>query len=167
MNWDAVGAIGETAGAVAVIATLFYLALQVKQATAVARASARQVVSQMNVDSLEASFDSHLLSSAAKKATLGEELTPDEHSNYVRWILLRMRVFENAHYQRRQRLLEEEEWSGYVVLIAGLVGRASYAHTHWTWAAPSYSPSFVAEVERIIESAESIPAPPTQESVVH
>jgi len=167
MNWDAVGAIGEMAGAAAVISTLFYLAVQVKQATSVARASARQVVAQMNVDSLAASFDSHLLSIAAKKTTLGEELTPDEHSNYVRWILLRMRVFENAHYQRRQGLLDEDEWTGYVVLIAGLVGTASYAHEHWTWAAPSYSPSFVAEVEKIIESAESVTAPPGRESAVH
>ena len=37
MNWDAVGAIGEIAGAATVIATLFYLALQVKHATSVAR----------------------------------------------------------------------------------------------------------------------------------
>jgi hypothetical protein len=30
MNWDAIGAIGETVGAVAVIATLFYLAVQIR-----------------------------------------------------------------------------------------------------------------------------------------
>ena len=33
MNWDALGAIGEIAGAAAVLVTLFYLALQVKHAT--------------------------------------------------------------------------------------------------------------------------------------
>jgi len=31
MNWDAVGAIGEIVGAVAVVATLFYLAYQIRQ----------------------------------------------------------------------------------------------------------------------------------------
>ncbi len=31
MNWEAIGAIGETAGAVAVVATLFYLAIQIRQ----------------------------------------------------------------------------------------------------------------------------------------
>jgi hypothetical protein len=30
MNWDALGAIGEIIGAVAVIATLYYLSLQIK-----------------------------------------------------------------------------------------------------------------------------------------
>jgi hypothetical protein len=166
INWDAVGAIGEIAGAATVIVTLVYLALQVKHATSVARASARQAVAQMNVDSLAASFDPHVLSLAAKKATLGEELTPDEHSNYVRWILLRMRVFENAHYQHKQGLLDEEEWTGYTVLILGLAGPASYAHEHWKWAAGSYSPSFVAEVERIMESVESISPVPSQGATV-
>lgn len=35
MNWDAIAAIGEIAGAVAVVATLFYLAVQVRQSAKV------------------------------------------------------------------------------------------------------------------------------------
>jgi hypothetical protein len=31
MNWDAIGAVGELIGAIAVIATLFYLAVQIRQ----------------------------------------------------------------------------------------------------------------------------------------
>ncbi len=33
MNWDAIGAIGEMLGAAAVVLTLFYLAIQVRQST--------------------------------------------------------------------------------------------------------------------------------------
>jgi len=160
MNWDAVGAMGETAGAVAVLVTLFYLALQVKHATSEARASARQAVAQMNVDSLAVSFNPEVLSAAAMKATLGDVLTPEEHSNYVRWILSRMRVLENAYYQHRRGLLDEEEWTGYMAIIAGLAGPTSYAYQHWKWAERSYSPQFVKEVSRIVESAEPIPTPP-------
>ena len=50
MNWELISSTGDWAGAVAVVVTLFYLARQVKDATAVARSSARQAVSQMNVD---------------------------------------------------------------------------------------------------------------------
>ena len=32
MNWDAIGAIGEILGAIAVVATLFYLAVQIRYA---------------------------------------------------------------------------------------------------------------------------------------
>ena len=31
MNWDAIGAIGEIIGAIAVVSTLFYLAVQIRQ----------------------------------------------------------------------------------------------------------------------------------------
>ena len=39
MNWDAIGAGGEILGAIAVVATLFYLTRQINQSTKVARAN--------------------------------------------------------------------------------------------------------------------------------
>ena len=40
MNWEAIGAIGEIVGAIAVIATLFYLSIQIRQnATATTRSN--------------------------------------------------------------------------------------------------------------------------------
>jgi len=44
VNWDAIGAIGEIVGAVAVVATLGYLAVQIRQNTRADRASSRQTV---------------------------------------------------------------------------------------------------------------------------
>ena len=38
MNWDAIGAIGELAGALAVVLTLFYLARQIKTSSDVSKA---------------------------------------------------------------------------------------------------------------------------------
>ncbi len=45
MNWDALGAIAESLGAVGVIATLFYLGAQIRQNTASVRAASRQDIS--------------------------------------------------------------------------------------------------------------------------
>jgi hypothetical protein len=152
LNWEAVGAVGEILGAVTVVATLFYLARQVRHATAVARSAARQSISQMNVDAWGASIDSHVLSRAASKASAGEDLTPDEFGNYTRWILMRMRFVENAYYQYEQGLLDEGEWNGYSNLIPLLVGPDSPARDVWSRASVAYSPRFVAEVERIRSS---------------
>ena len=46
MNWDALGAVGEIIGAVAVILTVGYLALQIRQNTAAVRSTATQGASQ-------------------------------------------------------------------------------------------------------------------------
>jgi len=39
MNWDAIGALGEVLGAIAVLATLYYLARQIRQSTVATRIS--------------------------------------------------------------------------------------------------------------------------------
>lgn len=149
LSWEAAGAIGEILGAAAVVATLFYLARQVAHANSVARSAARQAISQMNVDSWAASIDPQVLSRAASKVGAGEELTREEAGNYERWILMRMRFVENAHYQYEEGLLDAGEWNGYATLIRFLVGAGSPAHDVWTRAAAAYSPRFVEEVERV------------------
>jgi hypothetical protein len=40
MNWDSVGAVGEIVGALAVLITLIYLSVQIRQNTKVARSAA-------------------------------------------------------------------------------------------------------------------------------
>ncbi len=45
MNWEAIGALGEAIGAVAIIITLIYLAMQIRQSTQLSKASAQQLLS--------------------------------------------------------------------------------------------------------------------------
>ena len=47
MNWEAIGAIGELVGGVAVIATLIYLAIQVKHSKALLERNESIALSQM------------------------------------------------------------------------------------------------------------------------
>ena len=42
MNWDAIGAIGEIVGALAVVTSLIYLAVQIRQSNNLARANAHE-----------------------------------------------------------------------------------------------------------------------------
>lgn len=58
MNWDAVGAIAETLGAVVVIATLLFLSRQIQQSNKIAQGQAmRDIVGQFN-DSMQRWTDS-------------------------------------------------------------------------------------------------------------
>ena len=47
MNWDALGASAEAVGAVGVVATLAYLAIQIRANTAALSAQARHSISQL------------------------------------------------------------------------------------------------------------------------
>jgi hypothetical protein len=46
MNWEAIGAIGELFGALAVVLTLIYLATQVRQNTLAMRVAAKQEITR-------------------------------------------------------------------------------------------------------------------------
>ena len=43
MNWEAIGALGETVGALAVLVTLVYLAMQIRQNTKTVQAAKTEV----------------------------------------------------------------------------------------------------------------------------
>ncbi|MFT4615060.1 MAG: hypothetical protein ACI9NT_002212 [Bacteroidia bacterium] len=66
-----------------------------------------------------------------------------------------MRVAENAYYQYRQGLLDAEAWLGFSIKIITHVGAGPVAESHWERVALSYSESFVDEVARILEWAET------------
>ena len=50
MNWEALGAIGEIIGAVAVLATLYYLAAQIKMQNRELEKSNKNVTAQLSID---------------------------------------------------------------------------------------------------------------------
>ena len=50
MNWEAIGAIGETIGAIAVVLTLVYLSIQIRQNTRSVRAATYQSVAEALAD---------------------------------------------------------------------------------------------------------------------
>ena len=52
MSWEAIGAIGETVGALAVVVSLVYLAMQIRNQNQEARAATMQQVLQSNADAI-------------------------------------------------------------------------------------------------------------------
>ncbi len=57
MNWEAIGAIGEIVGAAAVVATLGYLALQIRYSSNATKAQSVQAVQQSMIDIALATMD--------------------------------------------------------------------------------------------------------------
>ena len=78
MNWEAIGAIGEIVGAIAVVITLLYLASQTKQNTKATHAHATaSVATEMETNLLAIAQDAEL-AEAYRKAERREELSEVE-----------------------------------------------------------------------------------------
>ena len=90
VNWDAVGAVAEVLGGVATVATLAYLALQIRQSSAATRAQIRQSIADSQIHYLNSRSTDPFLRRATQDALAGRELDEGDaaairvHSGHVR-----------------------------------------------------------------------------------
>jgi len=109
MNWDAVGAISEIVGVVAIIASLIYVAIQIRQNTDIARATI------VHETSVSFSRFHELLSADAELAGVyirgvkGEELTEIETRRFISLIEITMAYLEDVDHQYKSDLYFDEE----------------------------------------------------------
>jgi hypothetical protein len=84
MNWDAIGAIGELLGALAVCASLIYLALQIKQNTLSLRASAKHDATSRQLEYFDTLLDNSALRTVYRKGLRDfSSLEPDDRDVFV------------------------------------------------------------------------------------
>ncbi len=162
MNWDAIGAIAELLGAVGVIASLVYLATQIRHS--------REQMSQ-NTRAMRAGSYQHFFDSWGQTVTRGMDnpererairlgmldytnLSEEDAFRFNFWMNGVGQAFDNAHYQYRVGMLDEERWQKHYADVRGFFGWPGVVQW-WRATPPNVSPEFVALVEEILgEEAE-------------
>lgn len=164
------GSLGEVIGALAVVATLAYLAVQIRQNTHAMEEGRRLALAQtyqMRADALQnmlvhAADSEHIGPLITKLTQQGypediaalERLTPDERGRFRQWQIAQHTHWDNMFFQYQQGYLEEEYYRG--------AFRERVARLAPTWRALGIAPgrqSFAEELERLIP-AETSPARP-------
>ncbi len=114
MNWDAVGAIAESLGAVGVIATLAYLAFQIKGNTTALSAQSRHSLSEFVLR--VAMFRAEHAAQYAKLKS-GENLTPAD-LEFEYWSHMQIFLHAETYYHHFELgLMPKSHWSGYAHYI--------------------------------------------------
>ena len=162
MNWDAIGAIGELVGAMAVVMTLAYLAIQIKQGTRATRAQTRSMLTQQLLEFHKNNLLAHTSTDIIlKRLTDAESLTPAEiHFDDLRMTIVSsmgFRYWENVHYQYRNGMYDDDEfqaqknaWREVMSGDSSLLLTENRFRENWPRMKHSYSPSFVALVDSLI-----------------
>ena len=100
INWDAIGAIGETVGALAVVVTLVYLARQVAYMRSQIRRQQSQDLNEL-FNSINCTIaSSPELAQAMAAAEKGEELSHDQRVQFRHAFIALLNAFENAYIQQ-------------------------------------------------------------------
>ena len=130
MNWEAIGAVGEILGAIAVVATLFYLASQVRQQTAVARA---ETTKDLYLASRTAIME---IATHEELAKLWSEVLgfPDTERSR-RWAFFQsfFWLYELQYNFAHQGLLDEDIADSYDRIIQ-VFGNSPHFNEYWTHA---------------------------------
>ena len=116
MNWDAIGAVGEIIGAIAVVATLIYLSTQIRQNNKLLSSDSRQTLVSNDLTSLISNVEN---SDVFAKLVSKELLSAEEQLRLSFFFALDLRNREFEYFEFKNGLLDEETWLSYrkVVLI--------------------------------------------------
>ena len=154
MNWEAIGAVGESLGALGVIVSLVYLASQIRTQNRASRVSAAtEWTNQWNL--FLGSFAEHSeLSEIWMKGTHDfSALNPAETVQLSSHLGRIFRVGENIYDQHEQGLFDAKAWRGVERTLED-VSRFPGTKAWWPTRRHWYSDEFVALVQPWIDSTE-------------
>jgi len=153
MTLQDVGSLGEVIGAAATVATLFYLANQLRQNSAGIRATAEleasrqlaQFVARISADSnMKRIYD--LIANEA-------DLSPEEERDYS-WLLAEcFHMSEGIFIQFRKGHLSSDIWDEYELILVGFL-QPEIGKRWWHDVAPPFSESFRIHIEDCLKTGE-------------
>ena len=146
MTLDEYAKLAEIVGVIVVVATLIYLAIQVRQGATLLRSEARQ--SQVALD-LDLTY--RWMEWPEIQESIGNPDKPPLESK-VRiyyWLVAFFRVREYLWFQYRDGTLDEYAWHSYRNVIPFILS-AQRARRYWAEFSPNFDPQFVEMVDQLV-----------------
>jgi len=130
------GAIGEFVGAIAVVVTLVYLAIQLRQNTNALKLNAVRSVTEELQGMFSLAASNRELTEIIVKAAEESELHGAERARYYMFTNNLVRVYENAFLQSRAGVVDPAHWQGMTRMMIDYTSMAAFPEfwqdrKHW------------------------------------
>ena len=150
MNWDALGAIAETLGAIGIFATLIYLAVQVRHNSALIQQQQNATTAANTRDTFLMLQDPFVRESVYRAFNTEDELTDEQTGAAEGYLISALIGFTIAWRQYRQGHMSAAEWEGWRTQI-GLWFTTTWPRAWWQVGRGAFMPDgFAAEIDSII-----------------
>ena len=111
MDWDAIGAMAELAGALGVIASLIYVATQIRLSTRASSVEAKLATTGMLNEFLNMFIeDSELYDLFLRGRVSTQNLSDGEYPRFSALVMKTFWFYSAAHFQLRTGTLQEDDW---------------------------------------------------------
>ncbi len=154
MNWDAISAVGEIVGALAVVVSLIYLATQIRQNTKVARSSMRHGITDSAMVGGRVLAENDQLAALLHSHINGADLEPHQYLRLQSLAYMTTRNWENIHYQYLSGMLTNDEWRAFRANLKALY-QTNLWQDYWSREEGIYTDAFRNEINSILTEIET------------
>lgn len=148
MDWDALGAIGEIVGAAAVVLTLGYLAVQIRQTAKSSRQQSYADLVSRRLDIHNKIIESADVAEIIISGCRGEKLNEIEAQRFTSVMLNLVSHVQDVSLQRSNGFVEENVWLAERQQLAALIATPGFAGW-WNAAKQYFTPEFVDEIQLV------------------
>jgi hypothetical protein len=111
MDWEAIGAVGEVVGAAGVIASLLYVAQQVRASNRASAVEAKLESTRLQNDYIQALIDDPELNDLMLRGRQGlGDLSPSDFYRFSNMALKAFWYLSAGYFQLRRGTLSEDDW---------------------------------------------------------
>ncbi len=159
MSWEAIGAVGELVSGIAVIATLIYLSVQIRQNNKINASAVRQSFYDSTARQMLHGTESNEFHAMLDRACMtDEELSSAERFQLLRFFQAVFVGYQCAFFQYRHNALDENDWKIFRSLLRSfwlLPGKEAARMWEQFKVAGILDEEFTAEVEKLRVEAQS------------
>src|SRR3954468_20251945 len=142
MNWDAISAISQLVGSLAVVLSVLYLAIQVHQSNRVAKVAAQDAAAAAVREVTNTFMDN---AEMARIWRIGLEnlgsLSVDDQARFFHATHQFLKAFETIHFHHIHGLMDEQTWLGWQELLRHYVASPGIGH-YWNLRGNLFSKRF-------------------------
>ena len=142
--------IAELVGMAAIVASLVFVGLEMRQTRKLAMAAAYQARTDSELAITFATLQSGINTEIISKIVAGTELTDEEYRTFRLLLEARLSYWENAHYQWENDLLTDEFWNANVDSMKAFVLN-QHAHRYWQGSRHLWRETFRSTVDQVLD----------------
>lgn len=155
MTLSNLGNLGGFISGIAVIITLIYLAIQIRQSSKIARAALRQSLAENQFAQITLRATDPVIRTAFRKASVSEELTEDEAAALFAYAIAGIRQWEALYSQYEHGMIAAEDWRTTRQIMLTRFQLPIFRQAFNSLAPDGLNPRFLPEVSQIVEQAQN------------
>ena len=146
MNWEAVAAITEIVGTIAVVVSIVYLSIQIRSQSRESRIASVHELNESFRNAITSFQNPGLADLFARAKDDFESLPEAERLQFISMVQGIMRVWEDAYHQHKERRLNDRVWNAMVVQFSAYLSLRG-VRSVWAIRKMAYSEDFRAFVD--------------------